>query len=94
MERRLNTLRKYQETELPDLVSRDCSSFPLCNIGLTGSVRGDATLVVTKPEKCQLIHPPAWTMSEVRLVSTKTSVPHPLPRRSCVEASPPPHLGH
>ena len=92
MERRLNTLRKYQEKELHDLVSRDCSSFPLCNIGLTGSVRGDATLVVTKPEKCQLIHPPAW--SEVRLVSTKTLVPHPLPRRSCVEASPPPHLGH
>ena len=52
----------YQETLDTQLASKDCSSMPLWSIGLNLRVRGNGTLVVTNPEKCQLIHPPTTTM--------------------------------
>ena len=59
---RPKTLRKYQEAEETQDASSDMSSMPRCSMGLKRRVSGKGTLVVTKPEKCQLIQPPMTIM--------------------------------
>lgn len=58
------TFRKYHEADETQDASSDINSIPRCNIGLNLNVRGNGTLVVTNPEKCQLIQPPITIMGK------------------------------
>ena len=66
------TFRKYHEADETQDASNDINSIPRCNIGLNLNVRGNGTLVVTNPEKCQLIQPPITIMGKTFVKLPKT----------------------